>query len=308
MTEITAALVKELREKTGVGMMDCKKALVENDGDMENAVDWLRQQGLASAAKKSGRIASEGLIGLAVDGNNGALVEVNAETDFVARNDEFQSFVEAVAGLALSDSSDVEAVKGAPFPGGSETVTDKLTNMIATIGENMDFRRVATLQVDEGVVASYMHSAQKPGLGKIGVLVGLQSGGDQEKLAEFGKQLAMHVAASNPLALSTQDVDQEELERERKVLTEQAHESGRPDDIIAKMVEGRLRKYFEEVCLLEQTFVIDNESKVGKAIEAFAGELGAPVAVAGFIRFALGEGLEKKEEDFAAEVAATAQG
>ncbi len=305
MAEITAAQVKELRDKTGAGMMDCKKALIENDGDMENAVDWLRKQGLAAAAKKAGRIASEGLVGLIADGQRGAIAEVNAETDFVARNEEFQTFVEAVTGLALTHSGDLDAVKAADHPNGSGSVAENLTNMIATIGENMDIRRLAAIEVDEGVIAAYMHGAQKPGLGKIGVLVGLGSSGDGQKLAAFGKQLAMHVAAANPQALSIEEVDAGELERERKVLTEQARESGKPDNIIEKMVEGRLRKYYEEICLLEQIYVIDNESKVSKAIETFAGELGAPVKVSGFIRFALGEGLEKKEENFAAEVAAT---
>ncbi len=305
MAEITAALVKQLREKTSAGMMSCKKALMENDGHMENAVDWLRKQGLTAAAKKAGRIASEGLVGLATEAKRGALVEVNAETDFVARNDEFQGFVTALAELALHQSGDVEALKNAAYPNGAESVVEKLTNMISTIGENMDIRRAATLEVDEGVVATYVHNAQMPGLGKIGVLLGLRSSGDEEKLAGFGRQLAMHVAASSPLALSIEDVDAGDLERERRILTEQAHESGKPDNIIEKMVEGRLRKYYEEICLLEQVFVIDNETKVSKAIDNFADKLGAPVSVAGFVRFALGEGLQKKEENFAAEVAAT---
>ena len=249
MAEITAALVKELREKTGAGMMDCKKALNENDGDLEASVDWLRTQGLAAAAKKSGRAASEGLVGIATDGKRGAIVEVNAETDFVARNEEFQSFVENVTSLALRGDGTLEDIKANAYGDGVENVEETLTNMIATIGENMDLRRIATLEVDNGLVGSYVHNALKPGLGKIGVLVALESNGDAEQLEPLGKQLAMHVAAANPQAISRDDVDAADLEREKTILAEQARESGKPDDIIAKMVEGRLRKYYEEVCL-----------------------------------------------------------
>ena len=304
MAEITAALVKELREKTGVGMMDCKKALSENDGDLEASVDWLRTQGLAAAAKKAGRAASEGLIGVASEGGTGALVEINAETDFVARNDTFQGLVETVTGIALSGSGDVEELKGAAYPDGDRNVDESIAAMIATIGENMDLRRSARLSVDKGVVATYMHNALTPRLGKIGVLVALGSDGDAAQLEVFGKQLAMHVAASNPTALSQADVDPEELQRERNVLSEQARESGKPEEIIEKMVEGRLRKFYEEICLMDQTFVIDGESKVSQAVEAAAQELGASITVKGFCRFALGDGVEKKEEAFAAEVAA----
>ena len=305
MAEITAALVKELREKTGVGMMDCKKALSENDGDLEASVDWLRTQGLAAAAKKAGRAASEGLIGVASEGGTGALVEINAETDFVARNDTFQGLVETVTGIALSGSGDVEELKGAAYPDGDRNVDETIAAMIATIGENMDLRRSARLSVDKGVVATYMHNALTPRLGKIGVLVALESDGDAAQLEVFGKQLAMHVAASNPTALSQADVDPEELQRERNVLSEQARESGKPEEIIEKMVEGRLRKYYEEVALMEQIFVIDNETKIAKVVENAAKEMGVPVALTGFVRYELGEGIEKSEADFAAEVAAT---
>ncbi len=305
MAEITAALVKELREQTGAGMMDCKKALGENDGDLEAAVDWLRKEGLSAAAKKAGRIAAEGLIAIATGGTRGAVVEVNAETDFVARNEQFQEFAGGVANIALEGAGDLESLTSAAHPGG-ETVAETLTNLIATIGENMNIRRVETLEVGSGVVVSYMHNALAAGLGKIGVLVALESTGDAGKLEAFGKQLAMHVAAADPRALTREDVTAEDLEREKTVLAEQARASGKPDEIIEKMVEGRLRKYYEEVCLMEQTFVIDNETKVSKAVEAAGQDAGGEIKVTGFKRFALGEGLEKKEEDFAAEVAATA--
>ncbi len=308
MAEITAALVKELREKSGAGMMDCKKALNETDGDLEAAVDWLRTQGLAAAAKKAGRAASEGLVGVAANGPKGAVVEINAETDFVARNDEFQEFVETVTSIALDSDGTVDALKEANYAGSSDSVAETLINKIATIGENMDLRRSAVLEVGSGVVATYVHNALKPGLGKIGVLVALESTGDAAHLEAFGKQLAMHVAAANPQALSRDDVDPAELERERNILSEQARDSGKPEEIIEKMVEGRLRKYFEEICLMDQTYVIDGESKVSKAVEAAAKDVGAPVEVKGFVRFALGEGVEKEESDFAAEVAAAVSG
>ena len=305
MADITAALVKELREKTGVGMMDCKKALGETSGDMEAAVDWLRKQGLSATAKKAGRAASEGLVGIATGERRGAIVEVNAETDFVARNDTFQDFVAATAELALSGADTVDSLKAADFLGGDGTVADQTNNLIATIGENMEVRRVAAVVVDAGVVATYMHNSLKPGLGRIGVLVALESTADTARLEELGKQLAMHIAASAPTALSIADVDPGDLDRERNILGDQARASGKSEDIIEKMVEGRLRKYYEEVCLLEQTFVIDNETKVGKVLEAFSKDAGTEVNLRAFVRFALGEGVEKKEEDFAAEVAAT---
>lgn len=308
MAEITAARVKELRDRTGVGMMDCKKALTENEGDLEAAVDWLRTQGLAAAAKKAGRAAAEGLIGVATDGKRGSVIEVNTETDFVGLNETFQDFVTKVAGLALDGADDLDGLKAHAYPGGAESVGEVLTNLIATIGENMNLRRVERLAVENGVVAPYVHNAQKPGLGKIGVLVALESTGDGDKLAELGKQLAMHVAAANPQALSIEAVDPAALERERQILMEQARESGKPDNIVEKMVEGRLRKYYEEVCLLEQTFVIDNETTIKKVIEDCAAEVGAPVAIGGFVRFGLGEGIDKKEENLAEEVAATLAG
>lgn len=306
MAEITAALVKELRDKTGVGMMDCKKALSENDGDIDASVDWLRTKGLSSAEKKSGRIASEGLVGISVGGNAGAMVEVNAETDFVARNDKFQDFVKTVAGLALANDGNLETVKNSGYPGEDRTVDEHLIGMIATIGENMSLRRAVSLSVSKGSVTSYVHNAVAPGLGKIGVLVALESEADESALEELARQLAMHIAATNPQSLSQDDLDPATVERERDVLSQQARESGRPEEIIEKMVEGRMRKFFEETVLLSQTWVHDNESKVENVIQAKAKELGVPVAISGFSRFALGEGIAKKEEDFAAEVAAVA--
>ncbi|MDA0218814.1 MAG: translation elongation factor Ts [Proteobacteria bacterium] len=308
MAEITAALVKELREKTGAGMMDCKKALAEVGADMEQAVDWLRTKGLAAAAKKAGRVASDGLVGAAVadDGLSGALVEINAETDFVARNETFQDLVARCARLSLAADGDIAKLAASAYPGGEGTVQDKLTNLIATIGENMQLRRTAVMSVDQGVVASYIHSATAPGLGKIGVLVALESAGDKAKLSELGKQLAMHVAATKPESVSTADLDPALIERERSVLSEQARESGKAEEIIGKMVEGRLRKFYEEVVLSEQVFVIDGENRVSKVVEMAAKDVGAPIRIAAFCRFALGEGIEKKETDFAAEVAAAA--
>lgn len=308
MAEITAALVKQLRETSGAGMMDCKKALTETAGDLEAAVDWLRKKGLAAAAKKAGRVAAEGLVGVAAEGTRGAVVEVNSETDFVARNDAFQGFVAKVAEVALQVGGDLEALKAAQFPGTGNAVADELTNMIARIGENMNLRRAAAVTVNDGVVCSYIHNQTAPGLGKIGVLVGLESTGDKAKLEALGKQLAMHVAAAQPQAVDRSGVDASALERERDVLSEQARASGKPEDIIAKMVEGRLRKFYEEVVLLEQVFVIDGETKVSKVLEAAAKDAGAPVAIAGFVRLQLGEGIEREEQDFAAEVAATLGG
>jgi len=303
MAEITAALVKDLREKTGAGMMDCKKALTENAGDIEAAIDWLRTKGLAAAAKKAGRVAAEGLVGVAAEGPVGAVVEVNAETDFVGRNDQFQGFVKSVAAVALKSEDNVDAIKAAKLASG-KTVEEEVTSLIATIGENMSFRRAKVLKVSQGVVATYIHSATAPGLGKIGVLVALESAGDAAKLLEVGKQIAMHVAAANPLFLTVDSVDGAALERERAVLTEQAAASGKPPAVIEKMVEGRIRKYYEEVVLTEQVYVIDGETKISKVVENAAKDAGAPVKLAGFARFALGEGIEKEEKDFAAEVAA----
>jgi elongation factor Ts len=297
MAEITAALVKELREVSGAGMMDCKKALAENGGNLEQAVDWLRKKGLAAAAKKAGRVAAEGLVAVVSGDKKGVLIEVNSETDFVARNDQFQGFVSAAAQQALN-AGDIEALKNAKLSDG-QTVAEKLTHLVATIGENMNLRRMATVSVKDGVVATYMHNATVPNMGKIGVLVGLESTGDKAKLAALGKQIAMHVAAANPSALDIKSVSQAELDRERSVLSEQARASGKPEEIIAKMVEGRLRKYYEDVVLLEQLYVIDGESRVKQVIETAAKESGAPIAVTGFARMALGEGIAKEQADAA---------
>ena len=304
MAEITASLVKELREKTGAGMMDCKKALNETAGDLEGAVDWLRKKGLAAAAKKAGRVAAEGLVAIATEGTSGAVVEVNAETDFVARNEQFQGFVANVGKLALAKGDDVAALKAAAY-GNGKTTEEELTALIATIGENMNFRRAKKLSVKDGLVTGYVHSAIAPGLGKIGVLVALESTGDKAKLAEVGKQIAMHIAAANPLFLNVDSVDGAALEREKAVLTEQAAASGKPPEVVEKMVIGRVRKYYEEVVLVEQVFVMDGETKISKVLENAAKEAGAPIVLSGFARFALGEGIEKQATDFAAEVAAT---
>jgi elongation factor Ts len=297
MAEITAALVKELREVSGAGMMDCKKALSENAGNLEEAVDWLRKKGLAAAAKKAGRVAAEGLVAVVSGDKKGVLLEVNSETDFVARNDQFQGFVSAAAQQALN-AGDVEALKNAKLSDG-QTVAEKLTHLVATIGENMNLRRMATVSVTDGVVATYMHNATVPNMGKIGVLVGLESTGDKAKLAALGKQIAMHVAAANPSSLDIKSVSQAELDRERAVLSEQARASGKPEEIIAKMVEGRLRKYYEDVVLLEQLYVIDGESRVKQVVEKAAKEIGAPVTITGFARMALGEGIAKEQADAA---------
>ncbi len=277
MAQITAALVKELRESSGAGMMDCKKALTETEGNLEAAVDWLRKKGLAAAAKKAGRVAAEGLVGVASKGTSGAVVEVNSETDFVARNENFQDFVRSCAEISLGVGGDLEQTKSADFPGSGNSVADELTNMIAKIGENMALRRTAGISVNSGVVCSYIHNQSAPGLGKIGVLVGLESEGDQAKLEALGRQLAMHVAAAQPQAVDRDGVDASALERERSVLSEQARASGKPEEIIEKMVEGRLRKFYEEVCLLEQVFVIDGENKVSKVLDTAAKDVGAPI-------------------------------
>ncbi len=303
MAEITAALVKDLREKTGAGMMDCKKALSETNGNVSEAVDWLRKKGLSAAAKKAGRIAAEGLVGTSVTGGQGAIVEVNAETDFVARNPQFQQMVRHIANVAHEHHGEVTKVAVASFPGTGRTVQEEITNAVATIGENMSLRRAASLSVNPGVVSAYLHNSLGEGIGKIGVLVALKSTGKREVLEAFGKQLAMHIAAANPQSVSVQDLDQAAVERERAVLADQARASGKPEEIIGKMVEGRLRKFYQDVVLLEQTFVIDGETPVSKALAAAAKDAGAPIEVAGFVRFALGEGIEKVAEDFAAEVA-----
>lgn len=310
MAEVTAAMVKALRDKTGAGMMDCKNALAESAGDVEAAIDWLRKKGLAKAAKKAGRVAAEGLVAVATtqDGKSGtgAVVEVNSETDFVARNEEFQGFVAEVAKLALGAGGDFDKTGQALFPGRGHAVQNELLDLVSRIGENLTFRRAAGLSVSPGVVCSYVHNQVVPGCGKIGVLVALQSDGDTAKLEALGRQLAMHVAAASPLALTEADLDPSDLDRERAVLADQARQSGKSDDVIQKMVEGRLRKFYEEVVLLHQTFVIDGETKIAKLLKEAAAEVGAPVALTGFVRMALGEGIEKEVQDFAAEVAQTA--
>jgi len=298
MTEVSAEKIKNLRESTGAGMLDCRKALVETKGNMEEAVDWLRKKGLSAAAKKSGRVAAEGVVCVAVKGNKGAVIELNSETDFVARNEQFQALAAKTAQLALEQSSDIEKLK--------TLVATDLTNAIATIGENMNLRRSAGLSVGKGVVASYVHNSVAPGMGKIAILVGVESEGDAAKVEAFGKQIAMHIAASRPDALSTADVEPAKLERERAVYREQAAASGKPADVVEKMVEGRVRKYYEEVVLLEQLFVIDGKTKISQVVADAAKTVGAPVKLTGFVRFQLGEGIEKAASDFAAEVAAAA--
>ena len=304
MMSVTAALVKELREKSGAGMMDCKKALNETNGDMDAAIDWLRTKGLAAAAKKSGRVASEGLVAISVSGTLGALVELNSETDFVSRNDDFQTFAKTLSSLALT-ASDIEALKVMDYPNTGRSVAEELTHKIATIGENMSLRRMEKVSVESGAIVPYIHNATADGLGRIGVLVGLSSSADSAVLSGLGKQIAMHIAATTPASISVDDLDPEMVARERDVLIEQAKASGKPQEIAEKMVEGRLRKYYEEVVLLEQTFVIDGETKVGNVIEAAAKDAGADIKLTHFAHFILGDGIEKEESDFAAEVAAT---
>ncbi len=306
MTEITAALVKVLRDKTGAGMMDCKKALIETGGDVEEATDWLRKKGLAAAAKKAGRLASEGLIGIAVDGKTGAVVEINAETDFVARNETFQGYVKTVAGIATKSGGDLDTLKAAAYPDGGRTVEEQVTHLISTIGENMNLRRAAVLATESGIVASYVHNTLAPGLGKIGVLVSLHCENDSADLDTLGRQMAMHIAAANPQAVSRDGLSPATLDRERDIFKEQARAAGKPENIVEKMVEGRMRKFYEEACLLDQVWVIDGETRVSKVLEEAQKEAGAPVTINEFARFALGEGIEKPQEDFAAEVAAVA--
>ena len=305
MAEITAATVKELRERTGAGMMDCKKALAETNGEMEAAIDWLRAKGLSAAAKKAGRTAAEGLVGVAVEGLSGALVEVNSETDFVAKNELFQEFVGNVARLVLDSGTDVEALGNAGYPGGG-TVSEKLTDNIAKIGENQSLRRAALVEVSEGAVVPYVHNAVAPGLGKIGVLVALEGSAPAETLQALGKQIAMHVAAAHPQALDADSLDPELIERERSIAMEKAKESGKPQNIIEKMVEGGLAKFRKDNALLSQLFVMDNKTPVAEVVAAAAKEAGAPITLKSFVRFQLGEGIEKKVDDFAAEVAAAA--
>lgn len=305
MAEITAATVKELRERTGAGMMDCKKALAENNGEMEASIDWLRAKGLAAAAKKAGRTAAEGLVGVAVEGTRGAVVEVNSETDFVAKNEIFQDFVRNVAKLALQHGTDVEALASAQYPEGG-SVQEKLTDNIAKIGENQSLRRAKVLEVNQGAVVPYVHNQVAPGLGKIGVLVALESSAPAETLTALGKQIAMHVAAAHPLALTADELDPALIERERSIAMEKAKESGKPQNIIEKMVEGGLGKFRKENALTSQLFVMDNKTPVSDVVAAAAKEAGTAIQLLGFARFQLGEGIEKQQSDFAAEVAAAA--
>jgi elongation factor Ts len=300
MTNVTASMVKDLRDKTGAGMMDCKAALGETGGDMEAAIDWLRKKGLSKAAKKAGRVAAEGLIGVVSDNNVGALVEVNAETDFVARNDEFKTFVKDAADAALKAEGDVEKLLAHPAPEGS--MKDRLTALVAKIGENMSVRRAVMLAVTEGVVSSYVHNAASPELGKIGVLVALKSAADKAKLSALGKQIAMHVAAAAPLALTPEHLSKDVVDRERAIQADIARQSGKPENVIEKMMEGRMRKFYEESVLMSQTFVVDGETQIGKVIEKASKDFGAPVSIEGFVRFQVGEGIEKIESDFADEV------
>ncbi len=307
MADITASMVKELRDSTGAGMMDAKNALVENGGDMKAAVDWLRQKGLSKAAKKSGRTAAEGLVAVAKSATSAAVIEINAETDFVARNEQFQGFVKKTAELALASANTAEELAATPY-GDGKTVQETLTNLIATIGENMSIRRMAKLSVSQGLVATYIHNSISEGLGKIGVLVALESDADTDKLEMLGKQIAMHIAATNPAFLDVGSVDPEVLEREKNVIRATAKEAGKPDDIIEKMLEGRVRKFYEEIVLLEQTYIMDGETKIEKVIENTAKEHGKSVKLVGYVRFQLGEGIEKEEVDFAAEVAKVSNG
>ena len=304
MGQVTAGLVKQLREKTGAGMMDCKKALSENDADIEAATDWLRKKGLAAAAKKAGRLASEGLVGVHIEATRGALVEINSETDFVARNDDFQKLVRAVTELAPEANGDADRLQAMTIASTGRTVADEITQAVATIGENINFRRTGVIEVDEGVIGSYIHTQLSPGLGKIGVIVALKSAGDKGELEALGKQIAMHIAASKPEAVSIDRLDPESVSRERSIYADQARASGKPENIIEKMVDGRMRKFYEESVLLEQVFVVDTDLRVKEAVERAAERIGSSIAVVDFQRFALGEGLETKTENLADEVAA----
>ena len=304
MAEITASEVKALRDRTGAGMMDCKKALVACEGDVEKSIDWLRKKGLSAAAKKSGRVAAEGLVGLYVDEKKGTVLEVNAETDFVARNDLFQKYVSTVVEIASKNDADLETLKNLDYPETGRNVTEELTNLIATIGENMGLRRVSHISVNDGVIASYVHNKIADNLGKIGILIGLESTADKAKLLEFGKKIAMHIAAASPKSVNISYLDPEVVARERDIVTEQAKNSGKKEEFIPKIVEGRLSKFYGEVVLMEQVFVIDGSSKVKDVIAQAEKDLGSPIKIVGFKKFVLGEGIEKQAVDFAAEVAA----
>ncbi|MDE3015971.1 MAG: elongation factor Ts [Pseudomonadota bacterium] len=304
MPQVTADQIKNLRETTGAGMLDCRKALTEAAGDMEQAVDWLRKKGLSAAAKKSGRVAAEGVVAIAAEGAKAAIIELNSETDFVARNDQFQTLARAIAEIAVRhDIGDVEELKNAGT-GHGKTVAEDITGAVATIGEHINLRRASILGVSRGIVASYIHNAVAPGMGKIGILVALESTAEIAKLEAFGKQIAMHIAAARPDALTVADIDPAKLSREREVYREQARASGKPPEVVEKMIEGRVRKFYEETVLLEQVFVIDNKTKISQVVANAAKDLGAPVKINGFVRFTLGEGIEKQQSDFAAEVKA----
>lgn len=306
MANITASMVKELRETTGAGMMDCKGALTETAGDMEAAVDYLRTKGLAKAAKKGSRVAAEGLVGIAVEGNSGAAVEVNSETDFVARNEQFQQMVSAIAGVALGSEGNLEKLAGSEYPGSGKSISDYVTEMVGTIGENMTVRRTESISVGKGVIASYVHNQAASGIGKIGVLVGVETEGDAEAAQAFGRKIAMHVASvdPSPLALTSDGVDPAVVDHERQIFTEQARESGKPDNIIEKMVEGRIRKFYQEVALMSQSFVMDPDNTIEQTAKNAESEVGAPVKITGFVRMKLGEGIDTgPDEDFADEVA-----
>ncbi len=302
MATITAAMVKDLRESTGAGMMDCKAALTETGGDLQAAQDWLRKKGLSKAAKKAGRVAAEGLIGALTAGNKGVLVEVNSETDFVARNEHFQGLVKMIAQVALDAGADIEKIKAAKV--GSITVEAAIADSIATIGENQTLRRAAALTVNQGVVSSYVHGAVIEGAGKMGVIVGLESPGKTDELAHLGRQLAMHVAAANPQAIDPTGLDPELVKREKDVLADKYRQQGKPENVIEKIVESGLKTFYKEVCLLEQAFIHDSGKSVAQALKEAEGKVGGPIKIAGFVRYALGEGIEKEETDFAAEVAA----
>ena len=303
---LSASTIKELREKSGAGMMDCKKALTETDGNMEEAIDWLRKQGLSAVAKKSGRVAAEGLIGVTINNNSGAMVEINSETDFVARNELFQNFVKTCSTLVLSTKNDIEALQELPFPNSDRTVNEELANNIATIGENMNIRRVEFLEVSEGILVSYVHNNVADGLGRLGVLVALESKAEKNNLLETGKQVAMHIAATSPKSLNVEDLDPQIVEREREVLIDQAMASGKPKEIAEKMVQGRMNKFYQEVVLNEQVFVVDGETKIKDLIKKLSSDINHDVKIKGFKILKLGDGIDVGESNFAADVAATA--
>ena len=304
MANISASMVKELRDKTGAGMMDCKAALGESGGDLESAVDWLRKKGLAKAAKKAGRVAAEGLIGIAIASNKGIVVEVNSETDFVARNDLFQGLVKMIADVALTTGTDVDKILAGRV--GDRTVADAITETIAKVGENMTLRRAASVSVGKGVVASYVHNSVIDGLGRIGVIVGLESTGDADELKAFGRMVAMHVASANPLAIEPSGLDAATVEREKNILAEKFKAQGKPANVIEKIVELGLKTFYKEVCLLDQGFIFDDKKSVAQAVKEAEGKVGAPIKVTGFARYALGEGIDRPSDDFGGEVAALA--